>query len=252
MPICPLTGVPLQIATKSFRGLYVTRYPNPTHIIFYIHGGGFVSGSPEAISPYLLQLGVELQARGVKADIFSAGYDLAPENPFPRALEQIAFAFREHLSRRGKPIIMVSDSAGGNLTLAFLRHLVDPHPEVPTCDDRNEAARVIAACLASPWVDLRNSSDSIVRNAGHDCLDKPALDRWRNAYLGDRPLDSWASPAAYEGSWREIMPRSILLMSGELDMFLSDVVSLFRAMQKVESCPRIGLVGRLPKLTRFG
>lgn len=192
-----------------------------------------MSGSPEATSPYLLQLGVELQARGIRADIFSARYDLAPESPFPAALRQLVSTYQEHLSQQKRPVIMLSDSAGGNLTLAFLRHLVDPHPEVPYYQKRDRDGQIVAACLASPWVNLFNIGESMRRNAGHDCLDKPALDRWRDAYLGGRPLDCWASPASYQGSWRNVLPGRVLLMSGEVDMFLSDVIALTNTMRRV-------------------
>ncbi|KAJ4130579.1 hypothetical protein NW754_009631 [Fusarium falciforme] len=173
----------------------------------YVHGGGFVSGSPEGVVGWLLQLAVELQARGILADVFCVRYDLAPEHPFPDGLRQIVAAYEELVSREGKPIILAGESAGGNLCLDLLRHLVDPHPEIPPVKGGDGGGKVVATCLTCPWVDLRNESESFQRNAKYDCLEKKVLNKWREAYLGGlRPNDNWTSPVDFPGDWRDMLP----------------------------------------------
>ncbi|KAM5353388.1 hypothetical protein ACJ41O_000038 [Fusarium nematophilum] len=210
----------------GYRGNYIVKFPKSTHIIFYIHGGGFVSGSPESVTPYLIQLSVELQARGVLADVFVVGYDLAPESPYPHALGQIASAYK-HVCTQGKPVILAGDSAGGNLGLALLRHLVKPHPLIaPSEDASGGTGEIVGACLVSPWVNLLNESESYTRNANKDCLDKRALDSWGRAYLNGQPLDEYAHPVDCVEGWKEILPPSTLLVSGDLDLFVADIQKL--------------------------
>ncbi|EWG55391.1 hypothetical protein FVEG_13398 [Fusarium verticillioides 7600] len=216
------------IAGDDYRGHYLAKYPNPTHIIFYVYGGGFVSGSAGSVMPYLLQLSVELQARGLKADMFVAEYDLAPEHPYPGALRQVVSAY-QYIARRNLPIILVGDSAGGNLCLGLLRHLVKPHPSIPPLtQNQGETGHAVAACLNSPWVNLRNNGDSYRQNANQDCLDKGALDRWRKAYLDGKPLDEYVNPIDCLDGWKEILPKDTLLVAGELELFLADIQKLAR------------------------
>ncbi|CAI6095996.1 unnamed protein product [Clonostachys chloroleuca] len=196
----------------------------------YVHGGGFTSGSPEATSAYALQLSVELKQRGIIADIFSVGYDLAPDSPYPGGLRQIVAAF-EYLTAFEKPIILMGDSAGGNLCLALLRHLHEPHPDIRAMS-QNAKSAIIALCLACPWVNLRNDRQPPQLLDGVDCLDKPTLDRWRSAYMGGKPLDKYTNPIEYTGGWREILPPKALFMTGELDHFSRDIVQFVDIVRK--------------------
>ncbi|VZH92857.1 unnamed protein product [Fusarium fujikuroi] len=185
------------IVGDDYRGHYLAKYPNPTYIIFYVYGGGFVSGSPGSVMPYLLQLSVELQARGLKADI------------------------------RNLPIILAGDSAGGNLCLGLLRHLIKPHPSIPPIvQAQGETGSIAATCLNSPWVNLQNNGESYRQNANQDCLDKGALDRWRKAYLDGKPLDEYVNPIDCLNGWKEILPKNTLFIAGDLELFVADIQKL--------------------------
>ncbi|KAG5769759.1 hypothetical protein H9Q73_013466 [Fusarium xylarioides] len=183
--------------------------------------------------PYLLQLSVELQAGGFKADMFVAEYDLAPEHPYPGALRQVVSAY-QYIASRNIPIILVGDSAGGNLCLGLLRHLVKPHPSIrPLTQNRGETGHVVATYLNSPWVNLRNNGESYRQNANQDCLDKGALDRWRKAYLGEKPLDEYVNPIDCLDGWKEILPKDTLLVAGELELFVADIQKLAQNVLKL-------------------
>ncbi|KLP10715.1 uncharacterized protein LW94_4868 [Fusarium fujikuroi] len=214
------------IVGDDYRGHYLAKYPNPTHIIFYVYGGGFVSGSPGSVMPYLLQLSVELQARGLKADMFVAEYDLAPEYPYPGALRQVVSAYR-YIASRNLPIILAGDSAGGNLCLGLLRHLIKPHPSIPPIvQAQGETGSIAATCLNSPWVNLQNNGESYRQNANQDCLDKGALDLWRKAYLDGKPLDEYVNPIDCLNGWKEILPKNTLFIAGDLELFVADIQKL--------------------------
>ncbi|KAI8671933.1 Abhydrolase-3 domain-containing protein [Fusarium sp. Ph1] len=226
-------GTSENIVSDRFSGIYAAKFPRSTHIIMYVHGGGFVSGSPEGVAGWLLQLIVELRARGILVDVFCVRYSLAPEHPFPDGLRQVVAAYEELVSREGKPIILAGESAGSNLCLDLLRHLVDPHPEIPPVKGGNRGGKIVAACLTCPWVDLRNESESMHRNAKYDCLEKKVLDKWREAYLGGlRPNDNWTSPVDFPGDWRDILPPHVLLVAGGLELFLSDILRLADKIRK--------------------
>ncbi|KAL2202227.1 alpha/beta-hydrolase [Sarocladium strictum] len=212
------------VKAKGFEGWYVPRMPDSTHVILYIHGGGFVSGSPETAGPYLLQLATELESRGTTADIFAVKYGLAPESPYPTGLGHVVAAY-EHVRTLNKPIVLMGDSAGGNLCLGLLRHIQTPHPAIAS-SARPSSSGIIALCLTSPWVNLRNDSIAYVQNAGRDCLDKGALDRWRDVYLAQHSFDEYSNPLEGEDSWADVLPSHVFLISGELDMFVADIRKL--------------------------
>lgn len=197
----------------------------------HIHGGGFVSGSPEATSPYLLQLSTELYSRGLVADIFAVRYPLAPEAPFPNALRNVVAAY-DYIITLGKPIILVGESAGGNLCLALLRHLHTPHPDIGgKAVDEPRHGRIVALHLSSPWVNLQNDSEAFRDKSGNDCLDSKALKHWRDAYLGSTAPDGYSSPMESFKGWLEALPPRTFLVTGQLDLFKPDILKFARTLE---------------------
>ncbi|KAF9636726.1 putative alpha beta hydrolase fold protein [Lasiodiplodia theobromae] len=113
-------------------------------------------------------------------------YDVAPFAAYPRQLSQAAQLLNHVLrSLRFAPsnVLIGGDSAGGNLTLALLSHVLHPHPEVPIVDlapdeageDGGEGSenRLRAAVLISPWVSFDTSTASYARNATRDMISGP-------------------------------------------------------------------------------
>lgn len=152
-------------------------------VILYLHGGAFVAGAPETHSHVAADLAAASGARAFLPD-----YRLAPEHPFPAALEDAAAAYRRLLETgyRSAAIAFAGDSAGGGLAFALLLEAEARGWPPPAC---------VAAF--SPFVDLRGTSGSLRRNARRDVL-LPAR-RFRDAcaqYLaGASPDDPRASPA---------------------------------------------------------
>ncbi|KMQ50593.1 6-hexanolactone hydrolase [Chitinispirillum alkaliphilum] len=144
--------VPEEISIKkqSIHGIHsewlMPEGADPNKIIMYVHGGGYVSGSCDdhrgIISKFAL-------ATGVNNLLFE--YRLAPENPFPAALEDTVTVYRWLLASGYKPdnIIIAGESAGGGLCLASLLALKERNVSLPA-----------AAVAISPWTDLTCSSDS--------------------------------------------------------------------------------------------
>lgn len=107
--------------------------------ILYLHGGGYTVGSPYSHRGLTATL-----ARAADAEVYVIDYRLAPEHPCPAAVDDAVAAFRDLVSRGYRPesIAIAGDSAGGGLTVAAARILIDEH-----------GLRPAALGLISPWVD---------------------------------------------------------------------------------------------------
>jgi acetyl esterase/lipase len=151
-------------------------------IVLFFHGGGYCIGSLNTHRHFTALLAKAASLRAVAVD-----YRLAPEHPFPAAIDDALAAYRA-LLKRGVParrIIVAGDSAGGGLTLATLIALRDAADELP----------VGAVCL-SPWTDLANTGASVESRAAADPLLSPReLYTFARTYLGSTdPRHPLASP----------------------------------------------------------
>ncbi|KAH9224413.1 Alpha/Beta hydrolase protein, partial [Leptodontidium sp. 2 PMI_412] len=200
------------------------------YTIFYIHGGGFASGSTAGCAKYLIQMATEICQRGMKCSVLSVDYDLSPEARFPTALRQISAAYTYAVTL-GKPIFLIGDSAGGHLCLSLLRHIHTPHPQVKEIPVPQIPELMV---LISPWVDLKNIGESVRRNAPFDCVDKATLDRWSRQYLGPSgTLDSHTDHLNAKNSWQGVLPKYTLMIAGEFECFVSDIEHLAIAIKIV-------------------
>lgn len=125
-------------------------------VILYLHGGGYVMGSIDTHRELVARLSKAAQARVLALD-----YRLAPENPFPAAVDDSIAAYRWLLAQGYKPgrIVVAGDSAGGGLTVSTLLALRDIGAPVPAG----------AACI-SPWVDFEAEGESMTSRAARDPL----------------------------------------------------------------------------------
>jgi len=152
-------------------------------VLLYLHGGGYQVGSVRSHGELAARLA---RATGVRALIVD--YRLAPEAPFPAALDDALAAYRWLLEDQGVPagsIVLAGDSAGGGLVAATLVAARDRGLPLPA-----------SAALLSPWADLTGSGDSMVTNAGADpILSAEVLAEMARSYAGDTDLaDPLVSP----------------------------------------------------------
>jgi monoterpene epsilon-lactone hydrolase len=179
-------------------------------VVFYVHGGGFYSGSLAGARPVAGRLALAAQARA-----FTIAYRLAPEHPFPAPLADAQAAYEWLLADGAPPaeIVFVGDSAGGTLVLALLIQLRDQGRPLPRG----------AVCL-SPATDLTMSGATWTANARRDLLLSPAKIRAAiDLYLcGADPRAPLASPlfADLHG-----LPPLLLLVGSE-ECLLSDATRL--------------------------
>jgi acetyl esterase/lipase len=151
-------------------------------VLLYLHGGGYCIGSINTHRSMVSHIAGAAKTRALLID-----YRLAPENPFPAAVEDSTAAYKWLLSRgiAAGDIIVAGDSAGGGLTVATLLSLKEQGIGLPA-----------AAVLISPWVDLAATGDSIISKADIDpMVKKEGLMEMAEAYMGGTdPRTPLASP----------------------------------------------------------
>jgi monoterpene epsilon-lactone hydrolase len=152
----------------------------PDQFILYFHGGGYVSGSCQTHRAIVAKL-----VQGGKAGLLLFDYRLAPEHPFPAALEDSMAVYRWLLARSVSPahIVFAGESAGGGLCLAALLALRDQGLPLPA-----------AAVAISPWTDLKCTGESY-RTANDPLPPEGSWTVFSSYYVKDHdPGLPWISP----------------------------------------------------------
>jgi epsilon-lactone hydrolase len=151
-------------------------------VVLYLHGGAYQIGSPATLRHM-----VGLLSGAARARVLSVDYRLAPEHPFPAAVDDAVTAYRWLLAAGTDPavIALAGDSAGGGLALGTLVALRDAGEPMPA-----------AAVVLSPWTDLALTGASLRTRAAVDVMIKPAgMAETAAAYLaGQDPRHPYASP----------------------------------------------------------
>ena len=134
--------------------------PAKGKILLYLHGGAYIMGNCATHRQLVSYLARECSVRAVLPE-----YRLAPEHPFPCAIDDALSVYRALRDEGYAPgdIVVAGDSAGGGLTMALLLSLRDAGQPMPA-----------GAVLLSPWLDLTASGESMQSRAEHDPWFKPA------------------------------------------------------------------------------
>lgn len=135
-------------------------------------------------------------------NVLLLGYTCAPEAQYPTQLCEAVELLDNLINaqrRRPQDIILAGDSAGGNLALALISHILHPHPDVPTKIHLDEPLR--AAVLVSPWVDFDVNQTSFDRNVNTDYLTKVVGACWSGAFMGSAKPDKYNQPKLADAAW---------------------------------------------------
>ncbi len=183
---------------------------DPGRVLIFLHGGGYMVGSLDSHRHVVARAGQEARARTL-----ALAYRLAPEHPFPAALDDAVTAYRFVLKQGMAPerIALCGESAGGGLALATALRLREAGDPLPGC-----------LWLASPWVDLALRGTSLRTKAAADPLiQRPYLSELATSYLnGADPEDPLVSPLY--GDLRGLPP--MLIQVGSDETLLDDAVRL--------------------------
>jgi epsilon-lactone hydrolase len=183
--------------------------------VLYLHGGSYVAGWPGIYRDLTWRLATLCRARVLCID-----YRLAPEHPFPAALDDAVAAYRWLLAQGADPhrIALMGDSAGGGLVFATMLRLRDEGVELPA-----------AAVAVSPWTDLALTGESLRSNAAIDPLVPVELaPRAVDLYLaGADPRNPYASPLYGDPTG---LPPALILVGGD-DVLRDDAVRMADKMR---------------------
>jgi epsilon-lactone hydrolase len=198
--------------------------------VLFLHGGGYVTGSPALYRNFTWRL-----ATAVRARVLAIDYRLAPEHPFPAALDDALAASRWLHAGMADPqrTAVIGDSAGGGLALALLLRLRDDGLERPA-----------AAVVLSPWTDLALTGSSFSSNAKSDPMLKPEdAQLFAACYLaGADPHDPYASPLY--GDLTGLPP--MLIQVGSDEILYDDAVRMAENLRKAGCCVQLEVWARMP------
>jgi monoterpene epsilon-lactone hydrolase len=199
---------------------------SPTRVILYLHGGAFFMGSPASFRNRAMRLSYRCHA-----EVFVPDYRLAPEHPFPAALDDAfaAWKFVKALRPRA-PVFVAGDSAGGGLSLSLLVRLRDSGLVMPN-----------GSFQLSPWTDLTVSGSSVDGNRGKDLwFTRKHLEVWASYYVGHAVGRSpYVSPVFADLSG---LP-PLLLLVGENELLLDDTLRVRDAATSAGTDVRV-LIGK--------
>jgi acetyl esterase/lipase len=176
--------------------------------ILYLHGGAYVAGSAHAYRHFVGQV-----AARANVAAFVPEYSLAPEHPFPAAVDDAQASYRGLVEKGFGNIALTGDSAGGGLALVLLSLLVAESLD-------GSGLRPVCAAVISPWTDLALSGASMVTRVEADpLLTKDSLASTARLYLlGHDPREPQASPLY--GDLSGLPP--VMVHVGEDEVLLDD------------------------------
>ncbi|NCE64366.1 alpha/beta hydrolase [Pseudoflavonifractor sp. 524-17] len=211
--IAPIAGVrwePFNLEGMDAAWARPNRGHDRKHAILYCHGGGYTSGNLGYSRPIASKL-----SNVTGYEVLSFEYRLAPEHPYPAAVEDAlkAWDYLMYLGYGARDIVVAGDSAGGNLALVLTHRLKAAGRRLPA-----------ALILMSPWTDMTASGRSYRERAGLDpSLTLEYIYAVREAYAGGA---DWSDPGLSPlfGDFSGFPP--VLIQAGTHEILLSDSVRL--------------------------
>jgi epsilon-lactone hydrolase len=180
-------------------------------VVLYLHGGGYALGS---IATHRRLAGEVSRATGAKALLID--YRLAPEHPYPAAVDDAVAAYRWLLDQGHAPakLAVSGDSAGGGLAVAMLLALRDQGIPLPAC-----------AVPISPWVDMEASAESYTTCADIDpMVSQGGIKRFADWYLAGQDLAGAPYASPLHGDLSGLPP--LLVQVGEAEVLRDDSTQL--------------------------
>lgn len=198
---------------ENFSMKLLTRSKNPRmdYVVLQLHGGGYVA----KIKKSYYNMATYYSEAGDGISVLSPDYRVAPEDPYPAALEDSVESYKWLLNHgwKGEQIIVAGDSAGGGLAMALTMYLRDHDMPLPK-----------GIVAMSPWTDVTASGESYTLNYELDPLFGNTKESmiYINEYAGDHDKkDPYISPIY--GHFREFPP--MLIQVGSVEMLLSDSIT---------------------------
>ena len=194
---------------EHFQGAWVMpKDQRRTGVILYLHGGGYTCGSLEYAKGFAAALASECGVR-----VFCPAYRLAPEHPYPAALDDALESYQYLLQKGYEPgqVMLAGESAGGGLIYCLCLKLKELGMELPC-----------GLIGISPWTDLTGSGDSYRENRENDPSMTPELLQFYAGCYTENPADPLCSPLFGDLTG---LPPSLLFVGGD-EVMLDDTRAL--------------------------
>jgi monoterpene epsilon-lactone hydrolase len=184
---------------------------DPARVILYVHGGGYCIGSSKSHRHMVARLAQHAGTVAVSLD-----YRMAPEVPFPGAIDDALAAYKALLDQGFKPgcIAISGDSAGGGLSIATAMAIRDAGLSQPA-----------ALYPISPWADLAQEGATCDSLAHKDpMLSRESLQAFANAYLGSVRPQTVPTASPLHGDLGGLAP--MFVQVGGAEVLMSDSIRL--------------------------
>ncbi|KAG5638085.1 hypothetical protein H0H81_001852 [Sphagnurus paluster] len=193
-------------------------------VILYFHGGGYLLPMPFFVPDFWSYVLKELKVKDKEAGFAILQYSLVPTADFPTLLRQAVLAAQHLISTGVQPqnIQVVGDSAGANLIVALLSHLLHPVPELPRL---TLSAPLRGAYIMSPWVALTGPhTGSVIANGTNDIIGPGCIETWGSLVLAgirDHPhLEPYLEAARAPEGWfagLDTVVQRVLISGGDAE-----------------------------------
>lgn len=216
---CPEGFTHTEITMEHFTMEWLEAEENNTdRVVLQLHGGGYIAGMRNAYRTFA----VVYSELGGNINVLTPDYRVAPEYPFPAALEDAYNAYQWLLAQgyHAKQIILAGDSAGGGLVMALCFLLRQRGKEMP-----------LGMIAMSPWTDLTQSGDSYVLNYKKDPLFGKTKESmiYNRDYIKDADAKNpYISPLF--GNFKGFPP--MLIQVGSYEMLLSDATGVAKKAKR--------------------
>lgn len=197
-------------------------------VVLQLHGGGYIGPMKNIYRDFAVQY----SKRTMGGDVLTIDYRVAPEYPYPAALEDAVAAYLWLIEEKGyspDKIVVAGDSAGGGLSFALCMFLRDHGIAMP--------AGVI---VMSPWTDLTCSGETMKTNFEKDPQFGGTKDNmlYDNPYIGEgNPMDPYISPVF--GSYEGFPP--VLMQVGSVEVLLDDTLRAAEKLRRANGKLRVSV-----------
>jgi len=196
------------------------------HIVVYYHGGGFSLDGEDTHLKFWHGVHATLKESSAPVAFLFVEYTLVPHATYPtqiiQAVEAVNFVMNE-LERPASEIILAGDSAGGNMCLAVLSHIMHPNSELPELN-LPDGEKLKALVLVAPWTSFRTDWPSAERCRYKDIVSAYAGRTWSEDYMASRERTPYAeavdAPAEW---WKDSKVEHILCVAGGDELLIDPI-----------------------------
>ncbi|KAI0426860.1 alpha/beta-hydrolase [Xylaria sp. FL1042] len=199
--------------------------PEASNVLIFFHGGGYVYPATTQFQ-WCWDLKERMSACQIDFAVAFLSYSLAPTAQYPVQLAEAVDLLRYLTHDEGKDpskITVTGDSAGAQLGLAVVSHIIHSHPSI---EPLTLSSPLAGLGLVSPWVTSTVAEECAKRNSRRDLIDKAVLDKWAAYALGDAAQDEFNSPLAAAPDWWSDVSKAvkaILVTAGQGEILLDDI-----------------------------